>query len=710
MSVYDDYLSSTGATSVAPATPSAPSPQSNGGIYSTFLQETGNQGIESPAPSPSFGQNFGENYPGTTQGLADLQIDPLSLKANPMKAIGDAWNALKGAVVNEGKNIYDLVNLNLQKQPPSTPALLGQGAKVLAGSAGVVLSPLSAFFAAANDIPVLGSVSRLLTLPFTFIGDSGPVVSNKIIDQLPISEEAKNQIKPGLGEIFSLAGQLALGGAVGIGEDKIAELTKRFGAQDAQTIVSKAEELANEKQATPLSATNESVVTSTETPVTPLVAQPLPTPPMEVAPPQSVYGKFLEEAGQKAIEKLVVTQEPSGIPASAPRSFSDIGTPDSASALVTTLGSQVKTDLSRIETDPSALTRTIQEPNMKYFDAATDVPAIRSLYAKAPENASELISFLKEKGFDNASVGIKSPESIADKITRQRAKGREYAANPNDVVRASVIVPDEATAEKTLQSFGDKVVKADNYFSHPTNGYRGINTDIRLSDGSLAELQIHTKESLAKAEELHPLYDKIVKNGGTLETPVKTASTTLKPIPGTGEVKVRGLAQGVEVKALQSNLEANFGNLPEYRAVNMADQAKRAVDLIAKDGEYARSIAMGERAAPRGILPESVFTAIENKAIREGDVNTIRDLADSRLVSSATTMGQRIRALAERNPESPTGAIAEVVKAREMAAEKKTGNISEAQEQVTTDIKDEIAKTKPKVTDWNSFIDSLKCT
>src|SRR3990167_863617 len=38
----------------------------------------------------------------------ELGIDPLSLKANPKKALSDTWNVLKDSVVNEWKNIKEV--------------------------------------------------------------------------------------------------------------------------------------------------------------------------------------------------------------------------------------------------------------------------------------------------------------------------------------------------------------------------------------------------------------------------------------------------------------------------------------------------------------------------------------------------------------------------------------------------------------------------
>lgn len=223
--------------------------------------------------------------------------------------------------------------------------------------------------------------------------------------------------------------------------------------------------------------------------------------------------------------------------------------------------------------------------------------------------------------------------------------------------------------------------------------------------------------------------------GSSIETPVKGASqqelsgvsnTTKSPdknilqdgsnvkvsAESSGETKLRGLSKGVESKAIEKKLTDGFGDLPEYKTVNMKDQASKAAELITKDYEQAKRIAMGEETAPEGVIPESLFVAVENKAIKEGDVNTLRELATaSRLSTEATTMGQRIRTLAERDPESPVGAIKDVQAVREEAVLKKakSKDVKQAREKIAKEIKKEIVKNAPKKETWLSFVQELQC-
>lgn len=188
----------------------------------------------------------------------------------------------------------------------------------------------------------------------------------------------------------------------------------------------------------------------------------------------------------------------------------------------------------------------------------------------------------------------------------------------------------------------------------------------------------------------------------------KPETVRVTPIKGAGITKTRGLSLGVEAKAIEKRLTTKLGDLPEYETVSMKDQSQRASKMIREDYQNARSIALGEKTPPKGVLPESVFVAIEDMAIREGDVATLQDLVNSKLSTAATTMGQRIRTLGERDQSSPVAIIQDVQKARRDAIEKK-GSIPEAKKNVVSQIEKEIKKTAPTKEDWSSFISSITC-
>ena len=182
----------------------------------------------------------------------------------------------------------------------------------------------------------------------------------------------------------------------------------------------------------------------------------------------------------------------------------------------------------------------------------------------------------------------------------------------------------------------------------------------------------------------------------------------LGAVESQGPMHTRGLSAGVEQKAIEHKLTKSLGDLPEYKQVNMKDQAKFSSELLALDPNKAIKIALGRVEPPSHILPESVFTAVENRALEQGDIGLIKQLAHSSRATQATVMGQRIRALAERNPDSAVGAIRQVASKRARAAEKKLGkSVDEALKETAGKIKAEIKK--PTRQDWESFIKELRC-
>lgn len=223
----------------------------------TLQEDQGTQTTQSTQPTyeSGAGKDFLKAFPSTIKTLAELQIDPLTLKADPKKTLSSAMDTLTGALKQQLPQVKD--NASFSER-------LGAFLKGTAQIGGAVFSPISAFFKGAEQLPVLGSISKLITLPFSVMGDAGPDTAKVLVDKLPIPQSAKNNIVDGLGEVFALAGQLAAGKVLSVGQDKINELTKTFGTEDAKTIVSKAQELAKEssKETKPLEVPKETPKTN----------------------------------------------------------------------------------------------------------------------------------------------------------------------------------------------------------------------------------------------------------------------------------------------------------------------------------------------------------------------------------------------------------------------------------------------------------------
>lgn len=195
------------------------------------------------------------------------------------------------------------------------------------------------------------------------------------------------------------------------------------------------------------------------------------------------------------------------------------------------------------------------------------------------------------------------------------------------------------------------------------------------------------------------------------QAPGATVAPVLKPAQSTGPARTSGLAASVEAQAVEKKLTDTLGELPQYNQVNMAEQAQKAADLIGKDLEQARRIALGQEQPPPDILPESVFVAMEQKALEKGDVELLRDLATrSSLSTEATAMGQRIRTLGERGADSPVATIKELRTFREESFTRRTGRpIARAKREAANEIRDVVRKSAPTKETWDSFISSIEC-
>ncbi len=139
---------------------------------------------------------------------------------------------------------------------------------------------------------------------------------------------------------------------------------------------------------------------------------------------------------------------------------------------------------------------------------------------------------------------------------------------------------------------------------------------------------------------------------------------------GEGEIKPRGtsvsvMAQAIEDEIVEEN-KALYDEIPTYRAMNMREQAEKALALIESDLEKAKRIAFYQEPAPPDLFPENVFSALRTYAKMNLDIDLIMDLAlNEDVVREHTIMGKRIKSLdTDQDYADPVRAIREVVEAR----------------------------------------------
>jgi len=167
-----------------------------------------NEFIKSPSQFKSKATYDANNSTGLIQDIATRKItDFLHLPREAPAMIKAAIDAVAGPV---GQGIALAMQERLN--PPKTAGeLVGLKAKQITNAITIGLSPINALFAAADKTPYVSELMRAVTIPFLAAGEVSTKASDKIIDALPISQQAKNNIKGPIGELAALTAQIALG-------------------------------------------------------------------------------------------------------------------------------------------------------------------------------------------------------------------------------------------------------------------------------------------------------------------------------------------------------------------------------------------------------------------------------------------------------------------------------------------------------------------
>lgn len=171
------------------------------------------------------------------------------------------------------------------------------------------------------------------------------------------------------------------------------------------------------------------------------------------------------------------------------------------------------------------------------------------------------------------------------------------------------------------------------------------------------------------------------------------------------ETKQRGLAKNIISKAEEAGLLDKFNDIPEY---DVAKNPENLAKALALPDEMADKIAMGEEQAPKGIIPEMAFVVAADRAQSSGNVEKVLELGTkSGLLTEATTMGQRIQALANLDPYGAVKIVQDVVRER---AKNILPEVKKVAKMFEEEVKSEIKKaSKSKVKDWEGFIRGLEC-
>ena len=134
-----------------------------------------------------------------------------------------------------------------------------------------------------------------------------------------------------------------------------------------------------------------------------------------------------------------------------------------------------------------------------------------------------------------------------------------------------------------------------------------------------------------------------------------------------GPQKVSGIALDIEERAKDLGYTGEEFGGSKYDTIRLDEQTAKAQALIDQDYSLAKKIAYGREEAPTDLDPFMLAIAVERKATKEGDFETLRRLANSSYTSEGSRAAQVMRILQERDPYSPAALMSEIDSVRKKA-------------------------------------------
>lgn len=192
-----------------------------------------------------------------------------------------------------------------------------------------------------------------------------------------------------------------------------------------------------------------------------------------------------------------------------------------------------------------------------------------------------------------------------------------------------------------------------------------------------------------------------------------TQSATTKAVVDPSAPPEKGtskIAQDIQAKAVASKLHDTYGEMTQYNKINVANEAKKAVDFVNGNKDDLLKVIRGEKPLPDNLRATAVIKAVEEHPVYGKDPEMIKELAKSSLAGESSRSAQELRLAAERDPHSPVEAVKQLLQVRERKAEQRLGK--PVKQAVNATVK-ELRASAPKATvtkeTWSSFIDGLKC-
>lgn len=200
--------------------------------------------------------------------------------------------------------------------------------------------------------------------------------------------------------------------------------------------------------------------------------------------------------------------------------------------------------------------------------------------------------------------------------------------------------------------------------------------------------------------------------GFTQEGDTKIAGQFAEKTPtlSASDQRTAGSATNAESRAIEGKLATHFDEKASYNGLSFKEEAKKAADLVHENPDRANKIALGLVHGDNSVHEAAVLKAVENEAIKNGDSQTLANLATSKLHTETSEAAQRLGATGYvHDPTSPVESLRAIINGRKAVAAKRYGDITEAAKSETAKIKAAIKVTAPKKDDWTQLIEELRC-
>ncbi len=444
--------------------------------------------------------------------------------------------------------------------------------------------PISGTFAAAHEVPGLKQIADAVNVPLTVSGIAGAYATGKTVDILPISQASKDILKQPLSELGSLGAQVLLGGKI---MGKAGDLLKT----KSDITPAEAAQIVHEAKAEPLSPTKAETTplyeqfkaTQVEKPIVEATSKPVIAPQATIAPELAPLAKEAQKSEVQNLKEAYYSKlnEERGI----------IVSPQSKGL--------ISNQKFSISSDGYPVAR-IGGKNVFLHDLILGTEKSKGL----------VIDHVNRNPLDNRVENLR--------VVTQQANIFNRGVHPKNTSGATGVQFDKATNKWVARIT-----------------VNGKNNHL----GSFATIDEAIKaRKAAEAKFVEPLYNKVKESSFVSKEPPTEHYQQKSPESGQA-LSTRGA--DVLHAAVEKKLTDIAGQLPTHEVRDMGIAAGRALDFVTNNPDEALKIAKGESMPKNDVFPEDIYTALEIKAMKEGDVNTLRDLATSNVPTSA---GQRLRA------------------------------------------------------------------